>query len=480
MARFTRHPAPASRTPKFVRQALVVQPSATATSVEPTADSATGNLSFAVFCFYTFVMLAKPQDYFPVLEVLRPALMLTIVSLLVTLFTGSGSITRVFRYPATKLYLFFFAAMIAGIPFSIHRRHSFEFVFYSYIVNVIYFLLLLANVDSVLRLKRLLFVVTVSALALSFLALQFGSFAGGRYFARMGLSRRGRMIGMGFDPNDLAFVVLSLLSFSISVLLGVFNRFTKTIALTSVLLSVLLVLFSGSRGGMVGFALFMTLFLFIPIKGLPKTAKLALVLVLALVAGFNADKINVERYLTMTDLQDDYNQTEYGRVGIWTRGLQMFWENPLTGVGAGRFGEGIGTLRKDEHLTARWQAPHNAYVQVLAELGVFASVTFLLLIIGTISSLVAVVRKRSKSLAPELRTTAAILSVGFVSEVVTAFFLSQAYSILFTLSFAVAAALAALVDSQKTVSETDVESPLPVANRWNRSTPFRSLKHQTH
>jgi O-antigen ligase len=55
---------------------------------------------------------------------------------------------------------------------------------------------------------------------------------------------------------------------------------------------------------------------------------------------------------------------------------QIFLENPVLGIGAGQF-QNYG----DPGLAARWRVTHNALLQVAAELGVFALVTFGFLIV---------------------------------------------------------------------------------------------------
>src|SRR4029077_16062919 len=72
----------------------------------------------------------------------------------------------------------------------------------------------------------------------------------------------------------------------------------------------------------------------------------------------------------------DYNRTEEsGRMQIWARGLGYMLENPLFGVGPNNFQTAEGTLspyaeRQQFGVGVRWNAAHNSYIQVGAELGV--------------------------------------------------------------------------------------------------------------
>ena len=400
----------------------------------PNVAQAEFSVSFLVFCVYTFILIGRPQDYLPALVPFRPALVFTIISLAVTVLMGQRGAANPLRHRSTKLYLVFYAVMVAGVPFSIHRRLSLDFALTIYIVNVVFFLLFLMNVNTLARFKRVVFVVVLAALMFSALGLQHGSFIAGRYGT----------VGLGFDPNDIAFVVVSLLSFAVCVLLGSFRWLAKTLALMTIAFGVLLALYTGSRGGLLGLGTFLALFLAIGVRGLSKTKKLFIVVVLAVIATLNADKINVNRYLTLGELESDYNTTEFGRVGIWRQGLRMFTDSPLTGVGVTRFGQAIGTMRMEDNLIPEWQAPHNSYVQVLAELGLLGAAAFLILIVVCVSTLGRLMRKPAESATVDIAVYAAVLLVGLIAQIVAAFFLSQAYSMFFTLAFAVSTALAAI------------------------------------
>jgi O-antigen ligase len=124
----------------------------------------------------------------------------------------------------------------------------------------------------------------------------------------------------------------------------------------------------------------------------------------------------------------DYNHTsETGRLQIWSRGIGYMLDNPVLGVGPGNFQTAEGTLsplaqRQQFGIGVRWNAPHNSFVQVGAELGIPG----VLLYVAVIGSAFRALRG-SAALTPAL--TASLL--GFV---VGSFFLSLAYSeMLYTL-----------------------------------------------
>ena len=83
----------------------------------------------------------------------------------------------------------------------------------------------------------------------------------------------------------------------------------------------------------------------------------------------------------------DYNHTsESGRLQIWSRGIGYMVSNPLLGVGPGNFQAAEGTLsplaeRQQYGIGVRWNAPHNSFVQIGAELG-FPGLAFYIAVIG--------------------------------------------------------------------------------------------------
>ena len=116
-------------------------------------------------------------------------------------------------------------------------------------------------------------------------------------------------------------------------------------------------------------------------------------------------------------------------------------------MGVNGFWQAIGTMRADENITPVWQAPHNSYVEILTETGLLGTVPFVLLIATSVKRFNALRRRGGSFTDPDLDLLPGILLVGFVSLLVAAFFLSQAYSLPFTLFFAVAAALTGIAEA---------------------------------
>ena len=273
-------PAVTARLPVVARTAAAVERSETASNA--------GTLSFWIFCTYTFILIGRPQDYIPALLPLRLGILFTGLSVLTTVFR-TASAESPFRQIETKLYFAFFAIMCLGIPLAIHRRDSFDFVFQQYSVNMVFYLLFIVHVNSISRFRRIGVILMFSSLILTQFALRFGEFQDGR------ITLGNQM----YDPNDVAFVQIALLAFSVWTVLGSSGRLMKLVALVTSLLGVLLTLYTGSRGGLIGVGIFFLLFMVLRAPHLKRSFKVLLILGIAVVGVLNVDKINVDR------VQDD-------------------------------------------------------------------------------------------------------------------------------------------------------------------------------
>jgi hypothetical protein len=178
---------------------------------------------FLIFCLYTFVLIGRPQDFIPRLAPLRIALVFTVLMSFVALLQNKKGISNFFWQRESKLYFLFFGIMCAGIPFSVYRRGSFNFVILGYVVNMVFFTIFLLHVNTVEKFKRFVAVLMFSGLFFSLFGLIQGHFSEGRYTTG----------GDVFDSNDVAFIGISLFPFSMSVLLGSYRFPTKFTALSS-------------------------------------------------------------------------------------------------------------------------------------------------------------------------------------------------------------------------------------------------------
>jgi O-antigen ligase len=372
---------------------------------------------FPLFYLWTFVLLGRPQDYLIILASLRPALVLGILTL-VAFFISYSRVTSegVFGDTQTKLFFALTCLMVIEIPFSIYPRGSFMAVFKDYSMVVLFFYMFFIMVNSVEKVLTLLLVGCLSTGLYSVFALISGGPLGQRL-----------QFGGVFDPNDLSFFTLSFLPFNLLfVRRGV--SFWKKIACTvSFVASVIVILQSGSRGGLLGLlAAFLVLFV-TRTHTVRFSTKGLLMVLCAILVMFNFSKIDISRYKSITNIQGDYNvYDETGRIAIWKIGMKAMLASPLTGVGPGCFNEAVGRDRKQRGLVSqRWQAPHNMLVQIGTETGVIGLFLFLLMSLNVFRSFG---RAKKKSASEDIIRVGEMGRIGFLGHFISAMFLSHAYS----------------------------------------------------
>jgi O-antigen ligase len=192
---------------------------------------------------------------------------------------------------------------------------------------------------------------------------------------------------------------------------------------------------------MLGIVTFVVLFLVLRIGRMKTAQKAGLLAALTVIALLNIDKINVERYETITNLENDYNLEEGGRWDTWKKGLIILMGRPLTGVGVNNFGMAIGNYRRDEGVLPKWQAAHSSVVQVVVEVGVIGGTLWILLVVGTAMTFWRLRRWTARPGLEYLPTVGGVLFVGFIAQLVSSSFLSMGYSVFFTVFFALSVSL---------------------------------------
>jgi putative inorganic carbon (hco3(-)) transporter len=394
-----------------------------------------GAFLLTIFYVWTFVLLSRPQDYLTFIAAGRPGLVLGVAILIFLFLQFPRGVLIVFYNKQGKLFLAFVCVMIAGIPFSLYPRGSFMSVFRDYWSVVLFFCAFLIVIDSVPRLLTTLLLGSLGAGLYSLFAVMSGSFSGQRlYFGGM------------FDPNDLAFFALSFLPFNVLFITRDNATWKRLACIFSFLISILLILLTGSRGGFLALLVAFLMFFFTRTRTLKPSTKALLIVVFAVFAVFNISKIDLSRYQSITSIQDDYNLSdETGRLNIWKIGIRTLLENPLTGVGVSSFGEAVGRDREGRGLgLVRWQAPHNMFIQVAVETGI---VGFFLYIVMTLNVFRIFARAR-KTQSHHILKISEMGRIGFMGLLVSGFFLSQAYSIYWPFYIALSSVVGRLISQE--------------------------------
>lgn len=389
--------------------------------------------AFKVFLVWTFVLYARPQDFFTFLAPLRIGLGFTLLALVSTFFGARNkTFADLLKVGISRKYTVLYVIMIIGIPFADHTGRSFNWVFMSYLVNMIYFYLALMHLDTAKKIQLTLFMLCISILFYGVFGLIFGGYVEGRFaFTTM------------YDPNDMALFMVGFFPIALVFVKKSHPNITRCIAAGVLCIAPVIIIISSSRGGLLSLALVLAALFITQVGGIKLGHKIGIIAIIFIALAIFGGKIDTSRYETLFELEEDYNITsDTGRLQVWETGLKLIAQNPVTGVGARNFPRAFGYLREKEGRVPEWRAAHNAYIQIWAEIGTPGFIIFMGLILASMRSFWRMARMKDADVDKEhLKSVSGYLLIGFLGHLVGSFFLSQGYGMQFTMFFAMGAAI---------------------------------------
>jgi O-antigen ligase len=377
--------------------------------------------------------VGRVHQLFTVVGAVRPAIITGLIAIVVYLYDPLEE--RRFHHvvgPTTKLLLALTCWMVLCVPGALVAGNSFDLVFGSFVKTALMCVLIAASVRGVRDVERLALVYLAAATVYAGVVITRFDLGSGSDW------RWGHLYY--YDANDLATLLVTATPLGFYFIHA--GRGLRTRLLGAVALTIMTVAFvrTGSRGGFIAL-IAVALFIVARYSAIPLGKR---VLVTAVVAAIVLGTASTQYWEQMgTIVSDtDYNRTdESGRMQIWSRGIGYMLENPLFGVGPNNFQTAEGTLspyaeRQQFGVGVRWNAAHNSYIQVGAELGVVGLALFVAVIV---SALVTLLRSRPPAHAGEgprdrRLQLAQVLTASLIGFGVGAFFLSLAYTdMLYTL-----------------------------------------------
>jgi O-antigen ligase len=361
-------------------------------------------------------VVARVNELFSPLAAVRPALAGSVAVVLVLLVTANAPTWHWLSRCATTRLLFAYAAWLAiTVPFALWPGIAFATVGHVLPVVAMYMAIVICR-PSWQNLDRLQLGVVIALAAFA---------AGSLLRGQEVVSGRLRPLGDTYDPNDMA----AAMAVGVMLASGSVNRtrgVPRLIAAAAALLLVIAIMKSGSRGGVLALGVGGVVFV-IGQRGGRRLIYLGALVFGGLGAWQMASPVSRERLATLLSLQSDYNVSEKtGRLAVWRRGATYVADHPILGVGAGNFEVAEGAWLELNGERGKWSAPHNAYLQAFADLGIVGGVLFL--------SLIGVTASRAARLwrPPTSANTASIhrpeLLAALLAFCVAALFLSLAYS----------------------------------------------------
>jgi O-antigen ligase len=378
-----------------------------------------------VVSLYVLVAVSHIQLLFPLLLPLRLGITAAGAAIVFLLVDASpqrrlGHLTD----PVTRRLaaLLLWTALI--VPFALHPRIAYQLVTGVFWKVVVLYLVIVGCVRSLRDVERLVLVYFAGIVA----------YCAYVYVAapRPAAGARIEEVSASYDPNDFATFAVSGAPLALFFLSHHHPRWLRALAVGGLAAIAVSVVLTGSRGGLLAFMAVIA-YVLVGYGSIPVRWRVGGVAVVALIAIGSASEAYWERMQTILRPSEDYNTTsEVGRIEIWKRGLGYFARYPLTGVGPDNFGVAEGTIsplaaRQQLGQGVAWLAPHNSFVQVLAELGLPGFLLFLSVIYGAFRNLA----KGSAVLAstePTGRPLGQALTASLIGVLVGIFFLSHGYS----------------------------------------------------
>jgi len=350
---------------------------------------------------------------------------------LLGVFLGQGYLQQVQKGISSKqgiLLLFIVFWMVISVPFSIFPGDSFRFLTETFwkTLALVFLTLAYSRSDDALRKIIWTYLLAVGTLAIVTVAVT-GS-------GRMGINE-------DYDPNDTALQFLMALPFVFWWVKGAYG-FKRIVLIVLGFVLLVGIVWTQSRGGFLGLLAIIAVSMF-QMKKFEKKGFIKLTFaasaVLMVILYFGGTQY-LDRMSTMLNPSEDYNVTETsGRVQVWKRGIDMMLNFPVFGVGVANFITADGRLYAN--IGSRWQAAHNSFILVGAELGVPGLVAFVCLIWSSVRGIAKTAASYKFSEGDRWPIMVSNSLIGsWVGFIVSGFFLSAAYitSFYFLLSLSIA------------------------------------------
>ena len=422
--------------PSALPTAEEVEPSVGTDAVDRSASEPDARWDLLVACLAGYILTAvgRLHQLFPILEILHPAIITGLAAIvLYAMDRRDDRRLNVLQAGATRCLLGLVTWMALSTPGSIWLGNSLDLLANNFVKTTAMYFVMAGAVRGARDVERLAAAYLVgAAMYAGVVIFRFDLGAGDAW-------RLGHLYY--YDANDFAAFAVSAMPFGLYFAHASDRRIVRVLAVVALAALAVAFVRTGSRGGFValvaiaGFVVFR--YTTIPLRWRVMAPACLAVIFLSVAS----DEYWQQMGTILSDT--DYNHTqESGRLQIWQRGMGYMLQHPIFGVGPNNFGMAEGTLspfaeRQQFGVGVRWNAAHNSFVQVGAELGIPGLVLFVGLIAGVFVSLyrsssTGGTRRCPRPVRPELTQALTASMIGFV---VGAFFLSLAYSeMLYTLA----------------------------------------------
>ena len=255
-----------------------------------------------------------------------------------------------------------------------------------------------------------------------------------------------RISGPIGDPNFYGQFLIVLVPLAIHCVIFEKKRWLRLLAAWSLVVCVLSIIFTFSRGAALGLALVIGLML---LHYRPKPVALLLLIILGVLALRAAPEKYLNRLLTIKDIIPGFNDNLTAEVSFGGRASEalvayyMFRDHPLLGVGLNNYNSHYQQYSRYLGLDPRREArsAHSLYLEILAETGLVGLLAFGLLLLAMGRSLLTAHREFMRQGMNDFASLAYAYGVSMTGYLFTSIFLHLAYPRYFWLLFGIIMAI---------------------------------------
>ena len=430
---------------------------------------------------FTAILFFRPQDHFPPLAVLHLAEVTALgglAAMAARRLSHGQTVTKVNAEVVGVVALG--ALIVVTIPFSTWPSGSLTVFSDIYVKIILIFALMISTLTTAKRLRQMTWVMIVAS---GYIALR----AVFDYLRGANLTEgdrvRGAVGGIFENPNDLALNLVTFLAPTLFIVLYERKTSRRLFAAGIAVTMLMAIVATKSRSGFLGLAAMLMVVAYYTLKARPGyvvAGMFALALAMPLMPMSFWDRMT-----SIVEADQDKTGSREARIKIMEKGLQVFVDNPLTGVGAGQF------QNYDDHSSDadKWRVTHNVWLQVATELGIFGVVIFGFLVIRayqacnrTLQLLNGPRRRKRRKPAPaqpafltdDERQTLEMTTKGMLAALVgwsmCAFFASVAFNWTFYYVLALAVACREVTTARwRQAHEAEETAPAKVSVGWSRA-----------
>lgn len=353
-----------------------------------------------------FVYVAKIGDVFPALGSWGLGKILIGMAVAAALLEGVKWRAGLLRDPLFRPYLGLIALILLSVPFAVWPGNSFNYVVTAFAKDAVLILLLILTTRTQQDLRRVIIAFVANALVLDYALFQYGAQG---------------IVQVSVGRNEAAMVSVIAMGLLLPLPVQGLGKLFKALTVVTLASAVIV---SNSRGGILGLAFVVAVFLYFSFGKKIGATAIALV-VLSYIAYLQLPTDVRSNMESIINYEQDYNVTApEGRMEIWKRGLRIVYENPLLGVGINNFAVAEGQMDPDK--IRPWMTAHNSPLLVAAEIGLPGLIVYLLLI-SRMFGAAQYLRRRWQG--ADMGKIATALFIGLAGYMLTGFFLSQGFTV---------------------------------------------------